>query len=239
MPRIVMRAPRGMDAGCELCLFLSDSSGSSECLRGANRCRGGLLAMLNPGNAPGRWGHFAPFLRGKPHGPEAIEGRFPQQCELSQFCPGWWGGAVVSPGDGQCVFLCLGQWAGSIELIVTPREVGTLAEGKWDRAKDLSGGVQTEHPDLSDGGTERPNALRPELALGKALRAPWRARSGSGSPGKSECLLSGLDFFPRWVGGPGDSWKAPPAVSPGGHTGCGSVAGWGRGSEGANGAFRS
>lgn len=122
MPRIVMRAPCGTDAGCELCPFLSDSSGSGECLRGANRCRGRLLAMLSPGNAPGRWGHFTPLLRGKLQGPEAIEGRFPQQRELSQFCPGRWGGAVVSPGDGQCVFLCLGQWAGSTELIVTPRE---------------------------------------------------------------------------------------------------------------------
>lgn len=170
---------------------------------------------------PREVGRFAPFLRGKLPGPEAMEGRFPQQRELSQLCPGRWGGAVVSPGDGQCVFLCLGQWAGSTELIVTPREVGTLAEEKWDRAKDLSRGVQTEHPDLSDGYTERLSALRPELALGKALRAPWRARSGSGSPGRSECLLSGLDVFPRRVGGPGDSWKAPPTVSPGGHTGCG------------------
>lgn len=122
MPRIVMRAPCGMDAGCELCPFLSDSSGSGECLRGANRCRGRLLAMLSPGNAPGRWGRFTPLLRGKLQGPEPIEGRFPQQRELSQFCPGRWGGAVVSPGAGQCVFLCLGQWAGSTELIVTPRE---------------------------------------------------------------------------------------------------------------------
>lgn len=94
------------------------------------------------------------------------------------------------------------------------------------------GGVQTEHPDLSDGCTEWPSALRPELALGKALRAPWRARSGSGSPRRSECLLSGLGFFPWWVGGPGDSWKAPPAVSPGGHTGCGSVTGCGGGGGG-------
>lgn len=91
------------------------------------------------------------------------------------------------------------------------------------------GGVQTEHPDLSDGCTERPSALRPELALGKALRAPRRAQPGFGSPGRSECLLSGLAFFPRWLGGPGDNRKAPRAVSPGGHTGCDSVAGCGGG----------
>lgn len=138
------------------CVHFSQTAVVPVNVYGVLKCRGRLVATLNPGNAPGRRGRFAPFLRGKLHGPEAIEGRFPQKPELSQFRPGRWGGAVVSPGGGQCVFLCLGQWAGSTELIVTPREVGTWAEGKWDRAKDLSGGFQPEHPDLSDGCTERP-----------------------------------------------------------------------------------
>lgn len=146
---------------------------------------------------------------------------------------------MVSPGDGQCVFLCLWQWAGSTELIVTPREVGTLAEEKWDRAKDLSGGVQTEHPDLSDGYTERLSALRPELALGKALRAPWRARSGAGSPGRSEGLLSGLDVFPGGWEAQGTAGRPLPLCLQVGTQAVTPSQAEGVGSEGANGAFRS